>query len=91
MLLVAGKSLELKLKRSLKIFCSQPEAKRRTVIQAAGREVEINAEDFIVAEDCHVLITKDGWVKRQRTNRGPRQKPTTPRGRRTRLRGWLNT
>ena len=50
----------------VKGFCSQPESKRRTIIQAAGREVEINAEDFIVAEDCHVLITRDGWVKRQR-------------------------
>jgi DNA gyrase subunit A len=55
----------------VKDFCNQPESKRRTVIQAAGREVEINVEDFIVAEDCHVLITKDGWVKRQRNIADP--------------------
>ena len=47
-------------------YCKLPEAKRRTKIEAVGEEVEISAEDFIVAEDCHVLITKDGWVKRQR-------------------------
>jgi DNA gyrase subunit A len=28
--------------------------------------VEYSAEDFIVAEDNHVLITADGWVKRQK-------------------------
>lgn len=55
----------------IKDYCSEPDAKRRTVIQAAGREVEISAEDFIVAEDCHVLITKDGWVKRQRNIADP--------------------
>ena len=47
-------------------FCAGPEGKRRTVIEAVGEEVEISAEDFIVAEDCHVLITTDGWVKRQK-------------------------
>ncbi len=29
-------------------------------------EPEYTAEDFIVAEDCHILITRDGWVKRQK-------------------------
>ena len=47
-------------------FCAGPEGKRRTIIEAVGEEVEISAEDFIVAEDCHVLITTDGWVKRQK-------------------------
>ncbi len=47
------------------------ESKRRTVIEAAGREVEISAEDFIVDEDCHVLITRDGWVKRQKNIADP--------------------
>jgi len=28
--------------------------------------VEYSAEDFIVAEDNHVLVTADGWVKRQK-------------------------
>ena len=47
-------------------FCAGSEGKRRTIIEAVGEEVEISAEDFIVAEDCHVLITTDGWVKRQK-------------------------
>ncbi len=40
--------------------------KRRSTIDTVEEEPEYTAEDFIVAEDCHVLITKDGWVKRQK-------------------------
>ncbi len=47
-------------------YCKEKEAKRRTIIEAAEAQVEYSAEDFIVAEDCHVLITTDGWVKRQK-------------------------
>jgi DNA gyrase subunit A len=36
------------------------------LIEAAENEVEYTAEDFIVAEDNHVLVTSDGWVKRQK-------------------------
>lgn len=46
-------------------------AKRLTVIEDAGEEVAYAAEDFIVAEDCHVLVTTDGWVKRQREIKDP--------------------
>ena len=52
-------------------YCNKPESKRRTIIEAVGREVEISAEDFIVAEDCHVMITRDGWVKRQKNIADP--------------------
>lgn len=55
----------------IKNYCKGPGSKRRTTIEAAGPDVEINAEDFIVAEDCHVLITKDGWVKRQKNIADP--------------------
>jgi DNA gyrase subunit A len=41
-------------------------SQRRTAISTIEEEPEYTAEDFIVAEDCHVLITKDGWVKRQK-------------------------
>ncbi len=44
----------------------EPANKRRTVIAAAENEVEYTAEDFIVAEDNHVQVTADGWVKRQK-------------------------
>ena len=40
--------------------------KRLTRIESVDSEPEYTAEDFIVAEDCHVLITRDGWVKRQK-------------------------
>ena len=44
---------------------------RRTKIIAAVDEPEFSAEDFIVAEDAHVLVTADGWVKRQKEIRDP--------------------
>ncbi len=47
-------------------FGKEPKNKRRTLIEAAEGEVEYSAEDFIVAEDNHVLVTADGWVKRQK-------------------------
>ncbi|MBX3126666.1 MAG: DNA topoisomerase 4 subunit A [Polyangiaceae bacterium] len=45
--------------------------KRRTLIEEAREEPELTAEDLIVAEDNHVLITRDGWVKRQREIKDP--------------------
>ena len=59
------------IKELITTYGKLPDAKRRTKIQNVGEEVEISAEDFIVAEDCHVLITKDGWVKRQRNIADP--------------------
>ena len=47
-------------------FGKEPKNKRRTLIEAAENEVEYSAEDFIVAEDNHVLVTADGWIKRQK-------------------------
>jgi len=46
-------------------------AKRRTVIEAPEEEVAYAEEDFIVEEDCAVLVTADGWVKRQREIKEP--------------------
>lgn len=43
-----------------------PAGRRRTKITSDADEIEYSAEDFIVAEDCHVLVTTDGWIKRQR-------------------------
>ncbi|MEM9381245.1 MAG: DNA topoisomerase (ATP-hydrolyzing), partial [Planctomycetota bacterium] len=47
------------------------EAKRRTTIEVAAEEVEYAEEDFIVAEDTHLLVTTDGWVKRQKEIKEP--------------------
>jgi DNA gyrase subunit A len=46
-------------------YGKDPKNKRRTLIEQAD-DTEYTAEDFIVAEDNHVLVTADGWVKRQK-------------------------
>jgi DNA gyrase subunit A len=40
--------------------------KRRTVIAADAGEPEYSADDFIVEEDNVVIVSRDGWVKRQK-------------------------
>jgi len=45
--------------------------KRRTVIEAVGEEATFSEEELIIAEDNHVLVTRDGWVKRQREIKDP--------------------
>jgi DNA gyrase subunit A len=40
--------------------------KRRTLIASDTDEPEYSADDFIVEEDNVVIISKDGWVKRQK-------------------------
>ncbi|HEY6556821.1 MAG TPA: DNA topoisomerase (ATP-hydrolyzing) [Polyangiaceae bacterium] len=45
--------------------------KRRTLIEAVGEEPAFSEEDLIIAEDNHVLITRDGWVKRQKEIKDP--------------------
>jgi DNA gyrase/topoisomerase IV subunit A len=44
---------------------------RRTLLADTGDEPEFAAEDFIVDEDNHVLVTADGWIKRQKEIRDP--------------------
>ena len=39
---------------------------RRTTIASDEGEAEYTAEDFIVEEDNVVLVSRDGWVKRQK-------------------------
>ena len=40
--------------------------KRRTTIAAETGEPEYSADDFIVDEDNVVIVSRDGWVKRQK-------------------------
>ena len=47
-------------------YAKDKTAGRQTLINTIEEEPEYTAEDFIVAEDCHLLITRDGWVKRQK-------------------------
>ena len=39
---------------------------RRTTIECVTDEVEYTADDFIVDEDNVVIVSRDGWVKRQK-------------------------
>jgi len=50
---------------------SDPGSKRRTLIESATDEPEFSAEDFIVDEDNQVIVTRDGWIKRQKDIRDP--------------------
>ena len=73
----AAKKIEAILKSEEKLWAvirgeleelakSYPDA-RRTRISDEDVTEEFTAESFIVAEDAIVLITRDGWIKRQRT------------------------
>jgi DNA gyrase subunit A len=42
------------------------DAKRRTLIAGTETETEFSEDELIVAEDAVVILTTDGWVKRQR-------------------------
>jgi DNA gyrase subunit A len=45
--------------------------KRRTSITGPVEEGEYSAESFIADEDCQVVVTRDGWVKRVRELKDP--------------------
>jgi DNA gyrase subunit A len=45
---------------------TNPQAARRTRLDAPAREVQYTEEDFIIAEDNCVIVSRDGWVKRQK-------------------------
>jgi len=40
---------------------------RRTMVAGPDEKIEYSAEDFIVDEEVFVIVTRDGWVKRQRS------------------------
>jgi DNA gyrase subunit A len=47
-----------------KAYAGKPDS-RRTLIEAE-EEVEFTADDFIVEEDNVVIVSRDGWLKRQK-------------------------
>ena len=55
----------------LDTFGKAEEARRRTKIMGEVEDAEYSEEDFIIAEDCYVMLTADGWVKRQREIKDP--------------------
>jgi len=49
-----------------KTYASAKTDSRRTLIEAIEDETEYSADDFIVEEDNVVILSRDGWVKRQK-------------------------
>jgi len=49
-----------------KAYADPKADRRRTVIESVDDEIEYSAEDFIVEEDNVVIVSRDGWVKRQK-------------------------
>ncbi|MEM8737208.1 MAG: DNA topoisomerase (ATP-hydrolyzing) [Planctomycetota bacterium] len=50
---------------------SSANGNRLTSIKTTGDETEYSAEDFIIDENTHVLLTADGWIKRQKEIKEP--------------------
>jgi DNA gyrase subunit A len=49
---------------------------RRTKTGGSAEEMEFDADAFIVDEDAHVVVTRDGWIKRVRELKDPNQTRT---------------
>ncbi len=54
------------LEQVIATYGNDPLGRRRSTLETVEEEPEYSEEDFIVAEDCHVMVTTDGWVKRQK-------------------------
>jgi DNA gyrase subunit A len=54
------------VRSELEAISSKYGDKRRTQIASDSGEPEYSAEDFIVDEDNVVIVSRDGWVKRQK-------------------------
>jgi DNA gyrase subunit A len=59
------------VKEELELVSKTYGDKRRTRISGPVEEVEYSAEAFIADEDCQVVVTRDGWVKRVRELKDP--------------------
>jgi len=58
------------IKTELRDIRSKYAERRRTTIAGPDEVREYSVEDYIVDEDVYVIVTKDGWVKRQRSYGG---------------------
>jgi len=54
------------LEHLLKTYGDPKKDRRRTELASDADEVEYSADDFIVDEDNVVIVSRDGWVKRQK-------------------------
>src|SRR4051812_28739118 len=57
----------------IKEIATQYGDKRRTRLGGGGEEVAYSEEAFIADEDAHVVLTRDGWIKRVREMKDPSQ------------------
>jgi DNA gyrase subunit A len=64
------------IKDELKATAAALGTPRRTRTGGASDEMEFNADAFIVDEDAHVVVTRDGWIKRVRELKDPNQTRT---------------
>jgi len=55
------------IKKELREVRSLYADERRTAVAGPDEELEFSVEDYIVDEDVYVVVTQDGWVKRQRS------------------------
>lgn len=59
------------IKGELTQVAEQFNTPRRTKTGVHAEELEFSEEDFIQAEDAHVVLSKDGWIKRLREVKDP--------------------
>jgi DNA gyrase subunit A len=55
------------VRAELEAIAEQYKEKRRTKIEGPAEAVEYREEDYIVDEDAWVIVTRDGWIKRQKS------------------------
>jgi DNA gyrase subunit A len=64
------------IKDELKATAEELGTPRRTRTGGASEEMEFDADAFIVEEDAHIIVTRDGWIKRVRELKDPNQTRT---------------
>jgi DNA gyrase subunit A len=64
------------IKDELKATAAELGTPRRTRTGGAGEEMTFDADAFIVDEDAHIVVTRDGWLKRVRELKEPNQTRT---------------
>lgn len=66
-LLIDETSLWRLIKNEFRELKSTYGEERRSVIAGPDEERDYSVEDYIIEEDAYVIVTRDGWVKRQRS------------------------
>ncbi|HEY6176155.1 MAG TPA: DNA topoisomerase IV subunit A [Kofleriaceae bacterium] len=64
------------IKDELKACAAELGTPRRTKTGGASEEMAFDADAFIVDEDAHIVVTRDGWIKRVRELKDPNQTRT---------------